>query len=110
MELPGIIEFIARQQGINIVDFLDDVILVDEGYGIEIREWKLPVTKPTAQELLDAEVLAEEEKALTAYVLLRKDAYPDIEEQLDMLYWDKINGTSTFEDAIRIVKETYPKE
>ena len=35
--------------------------------------------------------------------------YPDIGEQLDMLYWDKKNDTKNWEDAIDKVKADNPK-
>ena len=35
--------------------------------------------------------------------------YPCIAEQLDMQYWDKKNGTTTWVDAIAKVKTDYPK-
>lgn len=35
--------------------------------------------------------------------------YLPIEEQLDQLYWDKKNGTSTWEEGIDAVKAAYPK-
>ena len=34
----------------------------------------------------------------------RATAYPSIQEQLDMQYWDKVNGTTNWEDAIAKVK------
>ena len=40
----------------------------------------------------------------------RDRVYPPIEEQLDMQYWDKVNGTSTWQDAIAKVKSDNPKE
>ena len=40
----------------------------------------------------------------------RATAYPSIQEQLDMQYWDKVNGTTTWEDAIAKVKLDNPKE
>ena len=39
----------------------------------------------------------------------RATAYPSIQEQLDMQYWDKINGTTNWEDAIAKVKSDNPK-
>ena len=39
----------------------------------------------------------------------RASAYPSIQEQLDMQYWDKVNGTNTWQDAINAVKNKYPK-
>ena len=39
----------------------------------------------------------------------RVTAYPSIQEQLDMQYWDKVNGTTNWEDAIAKVKADNPK-
>lgn len=43
------------------------------------------------------------------YQYLRKDEYPPIEDQLDMIYWDKVNGTNNWETLIQSIKEKYPK-
>jgi hypothetical protein len=40
----------------------------------------------------------------------RAKEYPSIQDQLDMQYWDKINSTNTWQDAINAVKTKYPKE
>ena len=39
----------------------------------------------------------------------RATAYPSIQEQLDMQYWDKVNGTTNWVDAIAKVKSDIPK-
>ena len=39
----------------------------------------------------------------------RATAYPSIQEQLDLQYWDKVNGTTNWEDAIAKVKSDIPK-
>ena len=39
----------------------------------------------------------------------RSQAYPNIEEQLDMIYWDKKNGTKKWEEFIDKVKLDNPK-
>ena len=39
----------------------------------------------------------------------RATAYPSIQEQLDMQYWDKVNGTTNWKDAIAKVKLDNPK-
>jgi len=44
-----------------------------------------------------------------AYQELRAAAYPSIQEQLDMQYWDSVNGTTTWKDAIAAVKTENPK-
>ena len=40
----------------------------------------------------------------------RAKEYPSIQEQLDMQYWDSVNGTTTWKDAITKVKTDNPKE
>ena len=39
----------------------------------------------------------------------RAEQYPSIQEQLDMQYWDSVNGTTTWKDAIAKVKTDNPK-
>jgi hypothetical protein len=43
-----------------------------------------------------------------SYVELRQAAYPSMAEQLDMQYWDGVNGTTIWADAIQAVKDQYP--
>ena len=43
------------------------------------------------------------------YAELRSQEYPSREEQLDMMYWDKVNETTTWKDTIQAVKDKYPK-
>ena len=40
----------------------------------------------------------------------RATAYPTIQEQLDMQYWDKVNGTTNWENAVAKVKSDNPKD
>ena len=39
----------------------------------------------------------------------RDRVYPSITDQLDMQYWDNVNGTTTWKDAIAKVKSDNPK-
>jgi hypothetical protein len=43
------------------------------------------------------------------YKTLRQQAYPSLQEQQDMQYWDQINGTTIWQDTITEIKEKYPK-
>ena len=43
------------------------------------------------------------------YKRARQEAYPSIGDQLDMLYWDKVNDTTTWKDAIADIKTDNPK-
>ncbi len=45
-----------------------------------------------------------------SYAEKRAAAYPPLQEQLDMQYWDVVNSTSIWQDTIAKVKNLYPKE
>jgi hypothetical protein len=60
------------------------------------------------------EILAKQQELITEYNSKqyqrdRAKEYPSIQEQLDLQYWDKINNTSKWEEAINAVKIKYPK-
>ena len=68
-------------------------------------------TTPISKELILTKVAElEAEYKANQYQRDRAKEYPSIQEQLDMQYWDKINGTSNWQDAINAVKTKYPKE
>ena len=43
------------------------------------------------------------------YKIARQKAYGSIADQLDMQYWDNVNGTTTWKDHIAQVKSDNPK-
>jgi hypothetical protein len=43
------------------------------------------------------------------YKTARQEAYGSIQDQLDMQYWDSVNGTTTWNDFISKVKTDNPK-
>jgi len=51
----------------------------------------------------------EAEIAKNAYKEQRAMAYKPLTEQLDMMYWDRVNGTSTWKEHIDAVKAAHPK-
>jgi len=60
------------------------------------------------------EILAKQQELIAEYNSKqyqrdRSKAYPSIQEQLDLQYWDKINNTDNWEQAINTVKAQYPK-
>ena len=77
-----------------------------------------PPGEPTKHvELTDREVALLEENFLekriefeaTKYKDLRKQEYADIGDQLDMMYWDLVNGTSHWKDHCESVKRKHPR-
>lgn len=90
-----------------------DAIINKYGYkeGLETEEgnitaWPYKEDKPTAQEL--KELIKKHEASIT-YLELRKKEYPRIEEQLDMIFHDKVNGTNEWQALIGSIKTKYPK-
>jgi hypothetical protein len=71
--------------------------------------WLNGTTPIPANEILakQQELIAEYES--NQYQRDRAKDYPSIQEQLDMQYWDKINGTNKWQQAINAVKQKYPK-
>ena len=63
--------------------------------------------------LPDVETLHEKKyldaQALVKYKIDRQLAYPSLSEQADLQYWDLVNGTTTWKDAIAKVKSDNPK-
>jgi len=60
------------------------------------------------------EILAKQQELITEYNSnkYQRDRavdYPSLADQLDMQYWDKINGTNKWQQAINAVKQKYPK-
>ena len=43
------------------------------------------------------------------YIQARQEAYGSIADQLDMQYWDAVNGTTTWKDHVATVKSDNPK-
>ena len=68
-------------------------------------------SKPTEKECTDGLAALQSAWYLenNSYKSKRRAAYPSQEEQWDMQYWDQVNGTTTWKDAIAKVKSDYPK-
>jgi hypothetical protein len=67
-------------------------------------------TQPTEEEINTEYTRLQAEYDANEYQRQRARVYPSIQEQLDMQYWDKVNGTTTWQDAIAKVKTDIPKE
>ena len=66
-------------------------------------------SKPTELELTTE--LASMQAAFdeAEYKRKREAEYPSVQEQLDMLYHDQAESTTTFQTAMKTVKDKYPK-
>ena len=70
-----------------------------DGTKIEIEQSKVD----EARAAIDAELAA------VKYKSDRSEAYASIGDQLDMQYWDAVNGTTTWKDHVSKVKSDNPK-
>ena len=76
-----------------------------DGSGID--EWRSSEAQPTQAELDKA--LTDYKAAQTAIKYKTDRTYPSIGDQLDMQYWDKVNGTTKWKEAIAKIKSDNPK-
>ena len=70
-----------------------------DGNSITLDQSKIDAARAT----LDSEYAALE------YSRKRVEQYATIQDQLDMQYWDNVNGTTTWKDHIAKVKSDNPK-
>ena len=93
------------------VNFRTEVKLQDDsnGNGPYIKEWNAPEPQPSEAELSSVEANADAIDALIQTLEARRVAYKNVGDQLDMMYWDQVNGTNIWFDHIAKVKADNPK-
>ena len=78
----------------KIVDDYRLVMLLDQGQGAIIKDWNVPgIVRPTEKELESYKKEAETLEYNHRIIRSRKRQYKSIEEQLDLIYKDMMNGT-----------------
>ena len=99
-----------------MTDIIKSILSINPTAQVSVNEndinkitWHNGTTPIPANEILakQQELIAEYNSK--QYQRNRAKAYPSIQEQLDLQYWDKINNTDTWEQAINAVKAQYPK-
>ena len=84
--------------------------VVVRGNDINTCEIEWIETTPISKADIEAKMVElQAEYDANQYQRDRATAYPTIQEQLDMQYWDKVNSTTNWEDAIAKVKSDNPK-
>ena len=73
---------------------------------IEWADGTTPISKADI-EAKQAELQTEYDAA--KYQRDRKTEYPSIADQLDLQYWDQVNGTTKWKEAVAKVKSDNPK-
>lgn len=91
-----------------------DFELQDDGDGVYIAEWNHADPQPTEAEIETAHNEWQSDYDAQEYARSRKGKYPDIGDQLDMI-WHLIDSggtldkTSDFYTSIKAVKDAHPK-
>ena len=101
----------CANNGVASVDFMVDVLLQDDsnGQGPYIKTWNVSgVAQPTDEQLNAVDSAADLEERQNAVRGTRRSAYGDLGSQLDMQYWDNVNGTTTWKDHVAAVKTANP--
>jgi len=87
-----------------------DFNLSDDGDGVVyIHEWKSSSPQPSEMEIEAAHAEWQAEYDSQEYARNRATAYASIADQLDMQYWDSVNGTTIWKDHVASVKAQFPK-
>ena len=86
-----------------------DFVCQNDGKGDYIKEWLSKSAQPSDSEITAAANTFDTNYTNNKYQRDRVNEYPTIQDQLDMQYWDKKNGTTTWVDAITKVKSDNPK-
>jgi hypothetical protein len=89
------------------VDFLNDVILQDDGQGAYIKEWNLDIAKPTQAQLDALESEAQTYENNQQVIATRKKLYGSWDKQLEEIY---DNGIDSWKARISQIKVDNPKE
>ena len=74
-----------------------------------ITTWADEREQPTDEAIQEKIAELQAEYDAKQYQRDRAVAYPSIQEQLDMQYWDAVNGTNKWQEAVAKVKTDNPK-
>ena len=92
-------------------DTWDDtkVSLQNDGSGDYIKSWTYDIAKPTDEQLASYETAGSTAETNAGIDASRRSQYGTWQEQMEMIYKDQKNGTSTFKDHCDKVRSDNPK-
>ena len=110
-QLDTKIKLYATENGVANIDFRSDVKLQDNGDGVVyIHEWNLSIAQPTAEQIASYETAGNAAEANNVIDATRRTEYLSWDKQMEMIYKDQKNGTTTFKDHCDKVRSDNPKE
>jgi hypothetical protein len=72
--------------------------------------WADVAKQPTLVECEAEWLILQKENSDSVIDDTRRSEYGSISDQLDMMYWDTVNGTTTWVDHVAAVKQNNPKD
>ena len=93
-------------------DTWDDtkVSLQNDGSGDYIKTWTYSFDKPNDSKIAEYETAANAAETNAGIDATRRSQYGTWQQQMEMIYKDQKNGTSTFKDHCDKVRSDNPKE
>ena len=82
-----------------------------DGDGIfkQVNNERLPISDDDFEQMVIDCANGKFDNQENGYKEARQQAYGDLGSQLDMIYWDKVNNTTTWQNHIAQVKADNPK-
>ena len=81
-----------------------------DGNGDFIASWSYDITQPTAEQLASYETAANAAETNNVIDATRRTEYLSWDKQMEMIYKDQKNGTTTFKDHCDKVRSDNPKD
>ena len=92
-------------------DEQNNILLENTGSGAYIKTWNVSgLDKPTDSQIASYETAGNTAEANANIDATRRSQYGSWESQMEMIYKDQKNGTSTFKDHCDKVRSDNPKE
>ena len=84
---------------------------IRDGDGIykQVNNERLPISDDDFEQMVIDCANSKFDQQENGYKTARQEAYGSIQDQLDMQYWDSVNGTTNWADHIAQVKADNPK-
>ena len=104
-QLSTKIKLYCEANGVSNVDFMNDVMLQDDGQGAYIKEWNLDIAQPTDAQLASYETAANTAESNAQVDATRRSQYGSWNDQLDEIFHD----IDAWKARIQGIKTNNPK-
>ena len=104
-QLSTKIKSYCEANGVSNVDFMNDVMLQDDGQGAYIKEWNLDIAQPTDEQLASYETAANTAESNAQVDATRRSEYGSWNNQLDEIF----HSIDDWKARIQTIKNNNPK-